>query len=402
MTTDTGIIVRTAGEQDWSNLLLLDEVGFGTPYTPEAIGMWRELVGVDRPIIAIDGEAVVGVTMDFPMTVTVPGGAAVRAAGITAVSVSPTHRRRGILRSLYTEQHRRIRATGAALSVLTASEGGIYGRFGYGPATIVSSVSIDRRFAAPHPKAPDPGGVRIVRPADSRTAITDVYDRWQRATPGAQVRPDVLWDQLFVDRESDRDGGTSLFVLLHDDGYALYRRVGGEDDGMVARIQEMRAVTDDAHAALWRALLGLDLMRSIETTLAPWDPLPQLLTDSRLVRTRSRHDELWVRIMDTPAALEARTYQCDLDLVLQVDDGFLDAGGCFRLVVRDGRAKCTPTDDSPQVVVDLDALGSLYLGAHRARTFAAAHRLWADTSETLRVVDHAFDSDRSAQMGWPF
>ncbi|AOW92824.1 GNAT family N-acetyltransferase [Rhodococcus sp. WMMA185] len=401
MTTSTEITVRTADEQDWRNLLLLHEVGFGTPYTSEAVDARRELVGIDRSIIAVDDEAVVGVTMDFPMTVTVPGEVAVRAAGITGVSVAPSHRRRGILRTLYTEQHRRIRATGAVLSVLIASEGGIYGRFGYGPATIESTVSVDRRLGAFHPKAPDPGGVRVLRPTDARAAITAVYDRWQRITPGAQVRPDILWDQLFADHDIDRGGGTSLFAMLHDDGYALYRRAGGED-AMIARIQEMRTVTDDAHAALWRALFGLDLMHGIETTLAPEDPLPQLLTDSRVVRTRSRHDRLWVRIMDVRAALEARTYRSDLDLVLQVDDGFLHAGGCFRLTARDGHATCTPTDDTPQVVADLDVLGSLYLGAHRARTFAAAHRLWADTPETLWAVDHAFDSNRSAQIGWPF
>ncbi|MEV0948784.1 enhanced intracellular survival protein Eis [Rhodococcus sp. NPDC049939] len=401
MKTSTRITVRAADERDWRNLLLLHEVGFGTPYTPEAIDVRRELVGIDRSIIAVDGEAVVGVTMDLPMTVTVPGGVAVGAAGVTGVSVAPSHRRRGILRALYAEQHRRIQASGAVLSVLIASEGGIYGRFGYGPATIESAVTIDRRLAAFHPKTPDPGGVRVVRPADVRTTITAVYDRWQRITPGAQVRPEVLWDRLFADRESDRGGGTTLFAMLHDDGYALYRRVDGED-GMIARIQEMRTVTDRAHAALWRALFGLDLMHGIETTLAPDDPLPQLLTDSRVVRTRSRRDGLWVRIMDVRAALEARTYRSDLDLVLQVDDGFLDAGGRFRLSVRDGHATCTPTDDDPRVVVDLDALGSLYLGAHQARTFAAAHRLWTDTPEALWAVEHAFSSNRGAQVGWPF
>ena len=44
-------------------------------------------------------------------------------------------------------------------------------------------------------------------------------------------------------------------------------------------------------------------MRRVEADLAPEDPLPYLLTDSRLARTTSRHDELWLRIMDVRAAV---------------------------------------------------------------------------------------------------
>ncbi|MCQ4120670.1 enhanced intracellular survival protein Eis [Rhodococcus tibetensis] len=400
-TTTDGITIRSATEQDWPNLILLNEICFLTPQTPELTAFWKGMVGADRPVIALDGDAVVGATMDIPMTVTVPGGRSVAAAGITAVTVAPTHRRRGILRALYTEHHARIQQSGVPLSILTASEGGIYGRFGYGPATVESTVGIDRRFAALHPAVPDPGGVRMVRPAEVRPSIADTYDRWQRRTPGAQVRPDCVWDRIFADPENERGGGTSLFGLLHDDGYVLYRRVSGEQ-GATARVQEIRSITDESHAALWRALLGLDLIRRIEAAVVPDDPLPYLLTDSRLVRTTSRHDELWVRIMDVPAALEARVYRRDLDIVVHVDDDFLDAGGRFALSVKNGRAACTRTEADPQVVLDLEVLGSLYLGAHRARSFAAAHRLWAVDSQTLDAVDLAFGSENSAQMGWGF
>ena len=88
--------------------------------------------------------------------------------------------------------------------------------------------------------------------------------------------------------------------------------------------------------------------------------------------------------------------------MLQVEDSFLGAGGRFALAIRDGRAECTPTQAHPDVVLDLDVLGSLYLGAHRARTFAAARRLRTDGPETLESLDRAFGAERSAQMGWAF
>jgi predicted acetyltransferase len=153
---------------------------------------------------------------------------------------------------------------------------------------------------------------------------------------------------------------------------------------------------------LWRALLGLDLIETITVASHPADPLPYLLTDSRLVRTASAEDALWLRIMDVPAALQARTYQADIDTVIEIGDGFRSDGGRFALEIRGGRAHCVPTDASVEFVMDLDVLGSLYLGAHRAATLAAANRIRGGTAETLARLDAAFRSDVPAQLGFHF
>ena len=62
--------------------------------------------------------------------------------GVTWVSVDPTVRRRGILRAMFAEQHAGFVADGAVLALLTASEGTIYGRFGYGVTTLNRSFEI--------------------------------------------------------------------------------------------------------------------------------------------------------------------------------------------------------------------------------------------------------------------
>ncbi len=72
---------------------------------------------------------------------------------------------------------------------LTASEGGIYGRFGYGPATIEQELTVDRAVARFRDDAPDPGGVRMVKAADHRDAFAAIYERWRLHTPGGLVRP---------------------------------------------------------------------------------------------------------------------------------------------------------------------------------------------------------------------
>ncbi|WP_436838447.1 sterol carrier protein domain-containing protein [Nocardia xishanensis] len=164
----------------------------------------------------------------------------------------------------------------------------------------------------------------------------------------------------------------------------------------------MRAVTTDAHAALWRALFGLDLVTRIKAELSDNDPLPYLLRNPRLVRTTARYDNLWLRLMNVPAALTARAYRADLDVVLGVTDPFRAAGGTFALAVRDGHAECVPTDREADIELGIDVLGSMYLGAYPARPFAAANRLQVKDSGKLRALEEAFGADRDAVLGWFF
>ena len=89
---------------------------------------------------------------------------------------------------------------------------------------------------------------------------------------------------MLADREQDRRGGSERFAFLHQDGYAMYRVFG--DDPMVVRVREFIAATTDAHIALWRALLGLDLMEKVVFGTHPADPLPYLLTDARVAASR--------------------------------------------------------------------------------------------------------------------
>jgi predicted acetyltransferase len=394
------LILRTATDADWPGIRLLDDTSFGVSMHPDSITAWQALTPADAAVVVCDRDDIVGVAVYLDLQLTVPGGAVVRAAGLTGVAVAPTHRRRGLLRAMYTELHGRIVDSGYPVAALTASEGGIYGRFGYGPATIEQELTIDRRFARFHADAPDPGGVRLVRPAQHRDDLAAVYDRWRQHTPGGQQRPQALWDDLLADHENTRSGGTPWFAFLHPDGYALYRV--HRDDQRVVRVSELKAVTAEAHAALWRALLGLDLMEIVIADTHPADPIPYLLTDSRLARTTGRTDDLWLRIIEVPAALEARSYQADLSTVLEVSDRFRGNGGRFALEIHDGRAVSTPTNAGAEIEMDLDVLGSLYLGAHPASAFAAANRLRAKDSELIRRLDATFGSEVPAQLGFGF
>lgn len=379
---------------------LLAATSFGTFRHEDSLAAWRTLMSAGSSVVACDGDDIVGMAHYLDLRLTVPGGAVVPVAGVTLVGVAPTHRRRGILRAMYTELHQRIADARYPIAALTASEGGIYGRFGYGPATIEVDLTVDRRFAQFHRDVPDPGGVRLVKPAEHRDEFTAIYERWRQRTPGGLLRPQALWDDVLADHENARRGGTKWFAMLHPDGYALYRVFG--DDPMIARVGEFTAVTTDAHIALCRALLGLDLMEKVVFGTHPSDPLPYLLTDSRLARITHHEDDAWLRIMDIPAALEARRYQAELSTVLEIADGFRSDGGRFALQIRDGHARCSPTNAPADLYMDLDVLGSLYLGAHRASAFATAKRLRANDSGLIQRLDAAFLSDVPAELGFGF
>jgi predicted acetyltransferase len=398
--TSTAVDIRSATDADWPAISLLDATSFGVFGHPESLAAWRSLMPSGSSVLACDGDDVVGTSHYLDLRLTVPGGAVLPVAGVTFVAVAPTHRRRGILRTMYTELHSRIADAGFPIAGLTASEGGIYGRFGYGPATIEQEFSVDRRFARFRDDAPDPGGVRMVKPADHRDDLAEIYERWRLRTPGGLVRPKALWDELLADRQWVRRGGTEWFAFLHPDGYALYRVFG--DDPMIVRVGEFIAATTDAGIALCRALLGLDLMEKVVFGTHPGDPLPYLLTDHRVARLTHYEDDLWLRIMDIPTALEARTYQADVSAVIEISDGFRRDGGRFTLEVRDGRARCTQTSAPADTCMGLDVLGSLYLGAHRASSFASANRLHTNDSGLLTRLDAAFVSDVPAALGYGF
>jgi predicted acetyltransferase len=395
-------LLRRATADDLRAMADVDARAFGSHQSDSDLEGFRPLFDPDRFLLACnpDSGAIVGVTGSYPLEVTLPGGAVLPAPGVTWVSVDPTMRRRGILRAMFTEQHTGFVEDGMALSLLTASEGAIYGRFGYGVTTLDRSFEILRRRAVFRADVPDPGGVRYIDTEAARKHAPDVHRRWCARTPGAVTRNDAAWDWALRDQERWRGGGTALFYLAHPDGFASYR-IHHSDNS--ASVVDLFAATDDASIALWRVLLGLDLVEKITgwKSLAMDDPLPLLLTDPRRVRTTDVHDGMWSRVLDVPAALAARTYAAEIDVVLDVHDDFLDRGGRVRLRGGPEGATCKPTDAVADMELTVGALGPLLFGAGRATTFARAGLASAEPAVLLRV-DAAFTTDRDPQHGTGF
>ena len=160
---------------------------FGMEPTEERMERFAKNLPIERMHACREDGVTVGGAGAFPFELTVPG-AVVPTAGVTVVGTFPTHRRRGVLRSMMRAQLDDVHARGEPLALLWASEDTIYGRFGYGMASQCAEVSIPRQhsaFARPFERE---GTVRLV---DSDEALKALPPRLGRrpAKDAGHARP---------------------------------------------------------------------------------------------------------------------------------------------------------------------------------------------------------------------
>jgi predicted acetyltransferase len=213
----------------------------------------------------------------------------------------------------------------------------------------------------------------------------------------------VWWKRRTRDSERFRDGYSALRAAVHEDGdgavdgYALYAVKNDWEDGPDerARIRELVADGPAAASGMWAYLLGLDLVRAVEWPIAPPDvPIVELVTSPQLPRL-SLGPNLWVRLVDVPAALAARTYAAPVDVVLDVDDAFCPwNAGRYRLAAVDGRAACERTDAPPDLALSAADLGAAYLGGTRLAALALAGRVRELRPGALAPTSIAFGAAR--------
>ncbi|MET9616706.1 GNAT family N-acetyltransferase [Kitasatospora indigofera] len=386
------------------------------PETPvEGGGLWWSALEMDRGLLAVtaDGRPV-GTAAAYSFELTLPGEVLVPVAGVSAVGVLPSHRRRGVLSSMMRHQLTELRDRGEFLSVLLASEATIYGRFGYGPATYTARLTVARHEAAlAVPRAgravagapaigpdagshggPDGGSVELLRRSECGEVLEEVYDRYRRAQPGALARPRRWWA---AGAGQPPVTPTPRLVAVHrdadgvPDGYASY----SVDEARTLTVDETIATDDAVFTALARYVLGHDLVSQVVFKhVPPGHPLRWQLVDFRAGKVSNDTDWLWVRLLDVPRALTARGWSTDGELVLDVADPFLGEHGRYLLSVRDGKADCVPTDREPDLSLDVRDLGSVYLGGTAPSTLVRAGHVRAHRPGAAALADALFGAER--------
>ena len=356
----------------------------------------------DRVFAVYDHDDIVGTGGAFSFGLTVPGGREVPMGGTTIITVQPTHRRQGVLRSLMDRHLDEVADRGEPLAGLWASEASIYGRFGYGQATFRHITKIDAKAVVFRDPPDDSVRLRLVESDEAQRLLPTIYESVRPDRPGMLTRTEEWWaHRRLADPESARSGKSAHRYLVCETGgdatgYAVYRQDAKWDDfvadGEVV-VVEVLARDPTAHRAIWSFLTSVDLFPRVSWWNMPTDdPFPALVTDNRRVR-RTLADAMWLRPMDVIAALEARAYERDAVLTFSVEDVTRPKNsGIYRLEVSGGSARCTRTTDTPQLSMNIDVLGHLYLGGGDARAMAAAGRLDGDP-EAVTTLHQAFRTD---------
>ncbi|MEU6776359.1 GNAT family N-acetyltransferase [Streptomyces sp. NPDC046759] len=399
--------VRIATEADFEDWQRALATGFTRPpvLAREQLDARRRLFRPGRWLGAVDGDRWVATFRSFPQELTVVGGALVPADAVSGVTVSPTHRRRGLLSRMMGQDLAAAKERGDVVATLIAAEYPIYGRFGFGPATWSTQWTVDVPRAGLDPRwsGPDDGGrIDLVDGEDVRKLGPEVFERFRRAQPGAISRDELWWEV--------NTGLVPVHAEWTEPFYAAYRSASGEVEGLVAykcdetwqgkqpdqtaTVLGLVATTPAAERALWHFLCSIDWITKVESgDRGPDDLLPLYLPDPRAARVTGQGDWLWVRILDVVRALEARTYDGAGTLVLEVVDESGMAGGRFRLEGSPEGASCASTRrKDADLTLHIRDLASVWLGGESLLRLAALGRVREEREGAARKADALFRS----------
>jgi predicted acetyltransferase len=394
--------IEASDIQDWVQCM-----GVGFLFT-NADGYAEYMLGdvdLTRTWAAFDGTRVVGTLRSFATAFTVPGPVEVPAAALTNVTVAPTHRRQGLLTEMITADLRASADRAEPVGILIASEYPIYGRFGYGAAIEGSGYAIDlpiTRF-----RCSGSGSVELVDLGTLRREAPALYERFRLDRPGSIERGPRWWDRVLHQVDVPGAKGPEGYQAIYrssagvPEGYVRYRARGAGDhmrqNGELT-VDELVAITPAAYERLWRYCCDVDLVTTVTAGDRPVDePLGWLLEDARALRQTGRYDFVWVRVLDVGAALSGRRYAVDGRLVIEVVDALGFAEGRFALEGGPEGAECLRTDETAELSMSVDVLGSLYAGGVSARVLRDTGHI---DEHRPGAVDRADVMLRSSSAPW--
>jgi predicted acetyltransferase len=384
-----------------------------TPASAEQLAEWAKAHAENEffhPIATFTDGACVGASAAISFDVTVPGGSTVTMAGVTATGVIATHRRRGHLRRMMQAMFEAALDRGEPLAMLSASEGGIYGRFGFSPATYRARWELARHEAALLPAAPDTGSLELVDAAQAKRFWPAVHAKVRAHRVGELTPLPGRWDGLTDSADGTR--GPLRYLLHRDrhgevDGVADFRLPWSSTvaDAGTLVVEAFEATNPVAYRALWSLLVDFDLTKTIVAPGRPRDePLRWMLANRRAMRITRQTDNLWARLLDVPLALTRRSYDTADALAFTVeDDRMCPANNRTWLLRADGAsATCVATDREADLTITVPALSSLYFGGMSAHDLAYAGHITAGSDHVIGRLARMFRVDPEPHNSFGF
>ncbi len=366
----------TDGPEEFMQQWRVVSSAFGEPVedqTDEQLARNQRLLDPRYTIVAVDDGEIIGGSVGVTFDLVMPGGGRVPANGVAGVGVAPNRTGRGAKRAIMEETLRRAVDAGAAASLLMSSEAPLYGRYGYGCAFCAASYEIAVDRAGLDSAAAIAGSIDLLTDrVAARSIMTEAYDQIIGGLAGQTSRSEAWWECILTD-DADWMGPAKPTIALHrnahgePDGYALYTIEGSPSDSWLANgtvmVRELVGVDIDAELALWTFLTSIPLARRVRWQVAPVEPrLQYRLVDPRQLKITAKQDMLWLRPLDVPRLLRARSYLSDGSVGLAIVDDFLPSNaGPWQLSVHEGEVDVSP-GGAADVELTIDQLGTVLLG----------------------------------------
>lgn len=355
---------------------------------------------------------IAAVHASFGTEMIVPGARRVSTAGLSWLGVHPAHRRRGLMTAMMHDHFSRSIARGEAVSALYAMEAAIYSRFGYGMGAQTVKAEIPRGSKMWPVEGADDLTVRLER------ADFDEHDQLVSDLQAQLTRPGTILNPVgsgrnarFTDPVGNRKGMEKWRLAIVEDrgepvAYAFFRRRADSSIGIhdgVCQVREFGALTPAASQKLWETLTDFDLVETTYTeNLATDDPLLHQLKDARGARSKVI-DNLWIRLLDVPTALQAREYFHDCDVKVALTDKHVpDNAATWRLRIDGGEAEVTRTDAPADLSMDVRHLSTVYLGGTSVESLSAAGLVREHTAGQARELAVAMMSPVAPLANWDF
>ncbi|WP_049567792.1 GNAT family N-acetyltransferase [Streptomyces sp. SBT349] len=383
--------------------------GFLTPpaLSRESVALRVAKQDFSRALGAFDGGRCVATYRSFDQELTLTPGRVVAANAVSGVAVTATHRRRGLLSRMITEDLAAAKERGDTVATLVAAEYQIYGRFGFGPAAGFTHWRVDARRAGLDPRWTLPEGEGTIAFADAAEVGKvgpELFERFRTAQPGAIDRKPLFWERLTGETRFDPDPWNEPFHVVFRDadgvpqGLATFSPDGTWEVGMpevTVSVTSLTGATPAAESVLWRFLLAMDWVATVDTGRLASDAIvPLLLPNPRAAVIKDYGDFLWMRPLDLPGLLAARDYAAAGALVLEVRDPLGLAQGRVLLDASPEGATATPTTRAPDLTLSTGTLAQLVLGDFSASRLAAAGLLDEETSGATSRADSLFHTGR--------
>ena len=391
------IEIRPATQEEMGQIGLMTSYVYGGAFGDGEDNVTTRNNRPEWTLCAFDGPRLVASYATVPFTMRANCNA-MAMGGVTIVGTLPEYRRRGLLRRIVEQSFQDMKANGQTVAALWASQAAIYQRYGYSLCAVQRRYEVDTVDLNLLVQADEGFVVGRENAADAMPVLKDLYRTFiadrslylHRATP--------LWQaSVLGDREGEGPVHIAICRNSNQDavGYVVYTLREGKVDhparGQEILIRDLVWLNIDACRALWAFIARHDLVGRVVWANAPADdPAWELFSEPRMLNAEDR-EGVYFRVVDVPAALTARGYSEDGELVVGVgpDREAPWNEGNWHLKVINGEASVAPTSGAADVQLSIKSLSSAFSGFRRVGQLAGWGLVHGD-ADAIQRADRLF------------